>query len=141
MTDSALERSFDSLSVGEAASLQRTIHASDVDAFAALCGDMNPLHVDAAYAATTPFQERVVHGMLLGSYVSALVGMKLPGRSALIVKEELEFKKPVSLGSTVIIAGRIAAKSEATRILEISITISAGAETVAEGCVMVRVRP
>ena len=139
MSDLARERSFESLLIGEEASLERVIRIEDVDAFARLSGDYNPLHVDEAYASTTQFSERVVHGMLLSSYVSALIGMQLPGKSALLVKETLEFKKPVLIGATVLVTGKIISKSEATRLLEISVQITCDNDIVTEGRVIVRV--
>jgi 3-hydroxybutyryl-CoA dehydratase len=74
---------FEDLSVGQSAEIARTVGAADIDAFAAVSGDANPVHVDADYAATSLFGERVAHGMLAGAYISAVLGVKLPGPGAI----------------------------------------------------------
>src|SRR3990167_3301720 len=105
------DRTFESIAIGENASLNHTITAEDVHAFAVVSGDHNQLHVDDAYAKATSFGQRVVHGMFLGALVSQLVGMHLPGKRALLMKESLEFKKPVHIGDTVTVSGTVLAKS------------------------------
>ena len=140
MTEKAARRTFESLEVGESAQISRRIEAKDVDAFASLSGDYNPLHVSDEYGSRTPFGKRVVHGMFLGALVSQLVGMQLPGESALLVKETLQFVKPVHIGDTVDVSARVASKSVATCILEIEIVISVLGDTVATGVVHVLVR-
>lgn len=71
---------FDSIKVGDTAEIVHKITQNDVDLFASLTGDFNPLHVNKDYAKTTPFQKPVVHGMLSASFISALIGTRLPGR-------------------------------------------------------------
>ncbi|MEZ5477348.1 MAG: MaoC family dehydratase [Thiolinea sp.] len=68
------------LQVGDTASLTRAFSEADVRTYAELCGDKNPVHLDAEYAADTQFGERIVHGMLVSSLFSTLLGMHLPGR-------------------------------------------------------------
>lgn len=135
-----LDRSFDELVVGDEASFTRTLTDADVRAFAALSGDENPLHVDATYAASTSFQKPVVHGMLVASLFSALLGMQLPGKRCLLMREEITFRKAVFAGDELHIHGVISAKSEATRILEIALTTSCAGEEVASGSALVSVR-
>jgi 3-hydroxybutyryl-CoA dehydratase len=135
----AVDRSFESLRVGETCTRTHTITAEHISAFAAISGDHNPLHMDESYAAVTQFKKPLVHGMFLGALVSELVGMHLPGMRCLLVKETLEFKLPVFVGDTVHIEGTLAHKSEVARILEIHIRILRDADTVAEGTVHTRV--
>ncbi|MFZ4121726.1 MAG: MaoC family dehydratase [Caulobacterales bacterium] len=92
---------FEDLSLGQSASLSRMVNEADVVAFAQVSGDDNPVHLDAAFAATTPFKERIAHGMLSASYISALLGTKLPGPGAIYLSQTLSFKRPVKLGATV----------------------------------------
>jgi 3-hydroxybutyryl-CoA dehydratase len=92
---------FEDLSLGQAASLERDVSEADIIAFAAVSGDQNPVHLDAAYAATTPFKERIAHGMLTASYISALLGTRLPGPGAIYVSQSLNFKRPVKIGDRV----------------------------------------
>ncbi len=136
----AEDRDFTSLRVGETASFERTIHAEDVRTFADLSGDYNPLHMDDAYAHTTQFGNRLVHGMFLGALVSRLIGMHLPGARALLIKESLEFKKPVHIGDTVSVKGALVRTSPATRIIELDIQMHAGKVLVAIGQAQVQVR-
>jgi 3-hydroxybutyryl-CoA dehydratase len=69
--------------------------------FGAASGDMNPVHFDSEFAATTRFEERIAHGMLTASHVSALIGMRLPGPGSVYVSQSLQFKRPVKIGATV----------------------------------------
>ena len=133
MKERAAQRTFDSLRVGEEATVTRFISEEDVSAFAKLSGDFNPLHTDEEYAKTTPHKSRIVHGMFLGALVSQLVGMYLPGKNALLVREALEFKKPVRIGETVVIKGIVANKSAAVKLVEISITVTSANVIVASG--------
>ncbi len=74
---------FEDLSVGQEASLSNTVGGANIVAFADISGDRNPVHLDADYAATTMFKERIAHGMLAAAYISAVFGMKLPGPGAI----------------------------------------------------------
>jgi len=89
------------LEVGQSAELARTVEAGDLAAFAAVTGDDNPLHLDEAYAATTPFKGRIAHGMLSAGYISAVLGTKLPGPGAIYVSQTLNFRRPVRIGDVV----------------------------------------
>jgi 3-oxoacyl-[acyl-carrier protein] reductase len=111
------DRAFDSIAVGDSFAVDRTFTAEDVHAFAAVSGDASPLHVDPDYATTTEFGGCVVHGILLASLFSQLVGMRVPGRPALYLGQDLVFRKPVRVGEPVRALARVTAKSEATRTL------------------------
>jgi len=132
-------RTFASLTVGEVASLSRTIVPEDIASFAALSGDHNELHTDPPYAKTTQFGKTVVHGMFLGALVSQLVGMRLPGKYCLLVKETLEFKKPVFIGDTVVVMGTLSRKTDALQLVEIAIDIKRENDIVATGTILARV--
>jgi len=134
------DKPFDSLRVGDTASFTQLISKNDVQAFADVSGDYNPLHMDDAYAKGTAFGERVVHGMYLGALVSRLVGMHLPGKRALLLKESLEFKKPVHVGDTVKVEGVITSVSQATRIVNVDVRIQVENTIVATGQAQVQVR-
>jgi 3-hydroxybutyryl-CoA dehydratase len=89
------------LQIGQTVSLQRTITAGDIDAFAAVSGDYNPVHVDEDYARATPFGGRIAHGMLLGSFISAALASHLPGHGTVYVSQSLRFRRPVRIGDEV----------------------------------------
>lgn len=135
----ARDFAFEDVAAGDTASFSRAVSAEDVRVFAQISGDMNPLHMDPVYAETTSFKRPVVHGMLLGSFCSALVGMYLPGRRCLYLSQTLAFKKPVYVGDVLIVRGIVTAKSVSTRILTITISIARGVEEVVTGVATVQV--
>lgn len=135
----ARDASFEDLQIGESASFERTVTEADMAAFAALSGDLNPLHTDDAYAATTRFGKRVVYGMLLGAWCSQLVGMHMPGKRCVYVSQSLLFKKPIFIGDTIVVTGHITEKSLSTRLLTITISITVHGETAAEGIAITQV--
>ena len=87
--------------IGQTAELRRTISEADVITFAALTGDFNPVHVDAAAALASSFGERIVHGMLTASLLSTVLATQLPGKGAIYLSQSLAFLRPVKLGDTV----------------------------------------
>ncbi len=92
---------FEDLELGMEGSLTKPVTEADIMTFADVSGDANPVHVDADYAAGTMFKERISHGMLTASYVSAVFGMKLPGPGAIYISQSLNFKRPVKIGDTI----------------------------------------
>jgi 3-hydroxybutyryl-CoA dehydratase len=92
---------FEDLSVGQSAEISRVVAAADIDAFAEVSGDTNPVHLDADYAATTTFQGRIAHGMLSAAYISAVLGTRLPGPGAIYLSQQLRFRRPVRIGDAV----------------------------------------
>ncbi len=92
---------FEELQLGMTASVTREVAEADIASFATVSGDHNPVHVDAAYAATTMFGERISHGMLTASYISAVFGMQLPGPGAIYVSQTLNFRRPVRIGDAI----------------------------------------
>ena len=89
------------LSVGLSKTYSRTLTEKDVILFAACSGDVNPVHLDKAYAATTSFGEPIAHGMWTGALVSAAVATQLPGPGSVYRSQSLNFKHPVKIGDTV----------------------------------------
>ncbi len=92
---------FEDIAVGMSAQLSKLISMDDVLAFADISGDTNPLHLCPDYAATTPFRERIAHGSLTASLISAVIGTKLPGTGAIYVSQTLNFRAPVAPGQLV----------------------------------------
>ena len=85
--------------VGQFAELQRVVTAADVSAYAALLGDSNPLHTDAAFAATTPWKRPIAHGMISAGLIPTIFGATIP--SSVYVSQTLRFTRPVFVGDTV----------------------------------------
>jgi 3-hydroxybutyryl-CoA dehydratase len=92
---------FEDLQLGQEATLSKTVSEADIKGFAEISGDKNPVHLDAEYAAGTMFKERIAHGILSASYISAVFGMELPGPGAIYISQTLNFKGPVKIGDTV----------------------------------------
>ena len=92
---------FADLSVGQTAERTREMTEDLVNRYAELSGDYSPVHVDEAAAARTRFGTRIAHGMLSAGFLSAVIGMDLPGPGTVWVAQTLRFKKPVKLGDSV----------------------------------------
>ena len=124
MNDKLSEYTFDEIELGLTKQFQITITESMVDDFAKLTGDFSPIHMDEDYASTTTFQKRVVHGMLLASFLSKIDGMYLPGKHALYFSQSLDFRHPCFLGDTITISSVVIDKSSSTKILKIESKIT-----------------
>jgi 3-hydroxybutyryl-CoA dehydratase len=93
---------FEDLSLGMEDSISHTVTAEDIDTFARVSGDWNPVHLNDEYAAVTPFKKRIAHGMLTASFISAVFGTRLPGPGCIYCSQTLNFKAPVHIGEEVI---------------------------------------
>lgn len=91
----------DELKPGMSESFTRTVTESDVEKFGEVSGDMNPAHFDEEYAKTTMFKTRIAHGVLSASYISTVLGMKMPGPGTIFMSLTTRFKAPVRIGDTV----------------------------------------
>ena len=87
--------------VGDSAEITKTIEQSDIDAFANVTGDHNPVHVDEEFAKTTRFGKRIAHGMLTASLISAVLANKLPGEGSVYLGQTLQFVSPVFPGDEI----------------------------------------
>jgi len=112
-----LNNKFETIQVGDEAEIFHVITAKDVDAFIDLTGDNNPLHVDEFYASKTPFKKPVVHGMLTASFISTIIGTRLPGPGSLWYEQEIRFLAPVRIGTKIRVWVKVRHKSEAQRIV------------------------
>lgn len=91
----------DELSIGMASEKVMEITDEGINTFARLSGDFNPIHVDADYAAKTPFGARIAHGAFTASLISAILGNDLPGPGSIFLEMNMKFRKPAFLGDTV----------------------------------------
>ena len=89
------------MTVGQSAERAHVVTEADITAFAEVSGDFNPVHMDEAFAAATRFQGRIAHGMLSAGYISAVLGVDLPGPGAIYLSQSLRFRRPVRIGDTV----------------------------------------
>lgn len=127
------------LEAGQTAELRRTVTEADIVAFADVTGDDNPLHLDEAYAATTPFKGRIAHGMLSAGYISAVLGTQLPGPGAIYVSQTLNFRRPVRIGDEVTAEVKVAAIDPARGRVTLETACVVAGKTVVEGEAVVMV--
>ncbi len=116
-------KNYDSISVGDRAELIHIITQSDINQFVKLTGDDNKLHVDKKYASTTSFKRPVAHGMLGASFISTIIGTKLPGDGALWYSQNLEFLQPVRVGDELRITAEVIKKIGRTKTIELQTDI------------------
>lgn len=99
------------MKVGDTAEFSKTISESDIYLYAGITGDFNPAHINEPYASKTFFKTRIAHGMLMGGFISAILGTQLPGPGAIYIRQELNFLAPVRIGDT------ITARAEVTEMI------------------------
>lgn len=99
--DMVENRTFGEIVVGESASVSRTVTQQDIDLFAVVSGDVNPAHLDPAYAQTDTFHKVIAHGMLGAGLISSVLGTKLPGPGTIYLAQDLKFLQPIGVGDTI----------------------------------------
>lgn len=103
---------FEEITIGQTASYSKVIGEADIVQFAVVSGDANPVHLDAEFAATTQFGERIAHGMLTGAIISAALAMELPGPGSIYLNQSLRFTAPVTIGDTVTVRLEVTEKND-----------------------------
>ena len=98
-----VNKTFDEISIGDHATLQRTLRPEDVKLFAVMTGDVNPAVVDPEYAESGMFREVIAHGRWSGSLISTVLGTQFPGPGTILVDQTLHFARPVTIGDTITI--------------------------------------
>jgi acyl dehydratase len=127
-------RTFAEIAVGDTAALSRAVTNDDVLAYAALSGDLNPIHVDAEFARANLFHKVVAHGNFAVMLISALIGTRLPGPGTVFLSQTTNFRRPVEPGDTLTVSVTVREKAEAGRrvVLDCLIVNQSG-ETVLDG--------
>lgn len=123
---------YNEIKVGDTETITKTISEGDVSSFVELTGDDNPLHVDENYARNTSFKKRVVHGMLVASYISTIIGTKLPGKGALWLSQSLEFLSPVRIGDQITVSVEVIHKSDSQNVITLDIEIRTGENSIVQ---------
>lgn len=129
------------ISVGDTAEFSKTISEADIYMFAGITGDLNPFHVNEDYAKQTFFKGRIAHGMLLGGFISTVVGCYLPGPGAIYVKQDLKFLAPARIGDTItakVVVTEVA--EEKNRIVLDTFCLNQNGEKVVDGQAMLSPR-
>lgn len=121
--ESVQELYYDDIQIGDQASLTKTITNDDIISFAKLTGDVNPIHLLDSFAKTTMFKERIAHGMLISSYISTVLGTKLPGKNTIYLSQNVAFRAPVKIGDTVRVVAEVIEKRDDKRIITIQTNV------------------
>ena len=127
------------LSLGQTTEISHTVTDADIRAFAEVSGDNNPVHLDEAYAAATPFKTRIAHGMLSAGYISAVLGTRLPGPGAIYISQTMNFKRPVRIGDEVITRATVSAIDAERARVTLSTVCEVAGKAVVEGEAVVMV--
>jgi len=130
---------FDELSVGQSAETTRVVGAGDIEAFAEVSGDVNPVHLDEAYAKTTAFGGRIAHGMLAAAYISAVIGNRLPGPGAIYLSQSMRFRRPVKIGDPVTARVTVKALDAAKGHVTLETVCEVNGKTVVDGEALIMV--
>jgi len=135
-----MEDIFNLIQIGQEEEFKHKITEKDIDKFCDLTGDDNPLHMDTSYAQETDFKDRVVHGMLSASFISTMIGTRLPGKGSLWYEQHIKFLVPVRIGDEIRIWAKVLHKSESQRIIVLQTMIyNQLGKTVIEGEAKVKV--
>ncbi|TDG14152.1 MaoC family dehydratase [Seongchinamella unica] len=108
---------YDEITIGQSAEYSKAVTDVDIQMFAAVSGDVNPLHLDPEFAAQSQFGERIAHGMLTASFVSAALAMKLPGPGCIFLEQSLKFRLPVKIGDVITVRLEVIDKQERRKAL------------------------
>ncbi len=130
---------FEDMSVGMTHQTEHVITEKDIELFAEVSGDRNPLHMDEEFAKKTPFGQRIAHGALTASYISGILGNDLPGPGSIFVGLNMRFRRPVLIGSLVIVKVEVTEMRErGNRVtLKVSCNVDGKAAISGEAMVMV----
>ena len=108
---------YEEIDIGQTARYSKLIEEQDIQLFAAVSGDVNPVHLDPDFAASTPFGERIAHGMLTGAIISAALAMELPGPGTIYLSQTLRFRAPVKIGDKVTVELEVTEKQDRRKIV------------------------
>ncbi|QLF92771.1 MaoC family dehydratase [Pseudomonas sp. ABC1] len=121
------------LEVGQTATFDKTVEERDIQLFAAMSGDRNPVHLDADYAAGTRFKEPIAHGMFSGALISAAVACTIPGPGTIYLGQTIRFVRPVKIGDTLSVRLEILEKLPKNKVRIATNVFNQNDEQVVEG--------
>ncbi len=124
---------FEDLTVGMEAVHEKTVSEQDIGDFARVSGDNNPVHMDEGYASKTFFKSRIAHGMLTASFISTVLGTRLPGPGCIYLSQTLKFLAPVRIGDKVKALARVASLDKDRRRAQFSCLCEVDGKVVVEG--------
>jgi acyl dehydratase len=138
-TEAARDLHYADIAVNDTFSLRRSFSLTDGQTFASLSGDFNPLHLDATFGQASKFGKNIVHGMLVSSLFSGLIGMHLPGKKSLWVSQSLNFRSPIFWGDTVEARCTVTAKADGVSLITLRTEIFRDGQLLIDGTGRVQV--
>lgn len=111
---------YDEIALGQTASYSKLVDEESIKLFAIASGDVNPVHLDAEFAAGTAFKQRIAHGMFTGGLISAAIAMELPGPGSIYLSQDLSFRAPVFPGDTITVNLEVIDKVDRKKFVRIS---------------------
>jgi 3-hydroxybutyryl-CoA dehydratase len=124
---------FEDLEEGMADVFAKTITDADIITFAGISGDTNPMHLNHEFASETMFEGRIAHGMLTASFISTVIGTKMPGAGCIYVSQNLRFKAPVRSGETVTATCTVTKLIPEKRLIELKTVCTVSGKPVVDG--------
>lgn len=124
---------YEDLEIGMSAESEHVITEADIQAFADVSGDRNPLHMDEEFAKTTIFKGRIAHGALTASYISGILGNQLPGPGAIFTDLNMQFKRPVRIGDTVTARAEVSEKQDRGNRVTLAVVCKVNGKAVVQG--------
>ena len=124
---------FEDLEEGMTDVFAKTITDADIITFAGISGDTNPMHLNHEFASETMFEGRIAHGMLTASFISTVIGTKMPGAGCIYVSQNLRFKAPVRSGETVTAICTVTKLIPEKRLIELKTVCTVSGKPVVDG--------
>ena len=124
---------FEDIEEGMKDAYAKTITNADIITFAGISGDINPVHLNHEFASETMFEGQIAHGMLTATFISTVIGTKLPGPGSIYVSQNLRFKAPVKVGDTVTATCTVRKKIPEKHMIEMETVCSVGGKPVLDG--------
>lgn len=115
---------YEDIKIGDKATVEKTFTGKDVDTFAEITTDTNPIHINEEYAKNSMFGQRIVHGMFTASLISAVLGTKLPGENTIYLSQTIKFTHPVYLGDHCVATVEVISKRDDKRMLTLKTTVT-----------------
>ncbi len=138
----SVSMAYSDIRIGDVAEFSVALTTDMIDALGSLSGDLNPLHMNQAFAESTEFGGRVSHGMFAALWFSRLIGMYLPGRFSLYLSQDVRFHRPMLPGKEFIVHGEVTQKSDALSVITLStrvVEVESG-QVCVDGQALVKVR-
>ena len=117
--DMQKELMYEDIQIGDTATFSKTISEFDIYQFAGITGDFNPMHINEEFADTTIFEDRIAHGLLTGSFISTVLGMKLPGPNSIYLSQSFSFTAPVKIGDTITAKVEVIEKQDEKKFIKL----------------------